>query len=91
MGRLYRTSGVSKPGPELTIGPPVRNILVDRSVSVIGERYGVDMIEMTPTTEMSNRELEAWFGSAGLTVAVVSRCPEPTCEICAPSPLIEAA
>lgn len=61
------------------------------SVSVVGERYGVDMIEMTPTTEMSNSELEAWFGSAGLAVEVVPRCPEPTCEICAASPLVEAA
>jgi hypothetical protein len=49
------------------------------------------MIEMTPNTEMSGSELEAWFGSAGLTVEVVPRCPEPTCEICAPSPLLEAA
>lgn len=64
---------------------------MSRSVSVIGERYGVDMIEMTPTPEMSDSELEAWFGSAGLTVEVVPRCPEPTCEICAPSPLVEAA
>ena len=49
------------------------------------------MIEMTPTTEMSNSELEAWFGSAGLTATVVPRCPEPTCEICASAPLVEAA
>jgi hypothetical protein len=49
------------------------------------------MIEMTPNTEMSGSELEAWFGYAGLTVEVVPRCPEPTCEICAPSPLVEAA
>ena len=46
---------------------------------------------MTPSTEMSNSELEAWFGSAGLTVAVVPRCPDATCETCASSSLVEAA
>ena len=40
---------------------------------------------------MTDHELEAWFAAAGLTAEVVVRCPDPTCERCAPTPLVEAA
>jgi hypothetical protein len=40
------------------------------------------MIEMNPTPAMTNEELEAWFGAAGLTVAVVERCPVANCDSC---------
>jgi hypothetical protein len=49
------------------------------------------MIEMTPATSMTDNELEAWFAAAGLNAEVVARCPDPTCELCAPTPLVVAA
>lgn len=52
------------------------------------------MIEMNPTPTMTDTEIEAWFGAAGLTVSVVERCPVPECESCSGShadPLAKAA
>ncbi len=43
---------------------------------------------------MTNAEIEAWFGAAGLTVSVVERCPVPTCDSCSGTltdPLAKAA
>ena len=48
------------------------------------------MIEMTPTTDMTNSQIEAWFDVAGLSVEVVGHCPVAACEICT-TPLGEAA
>ena len=33
---------------------------------------------------MTNTEVEAWFGEAGIAATVVERCSEPTCSVCAP-------
>ena len=52
------------------------------------------MIEMNPTPAMSNAEIEAWFGAAGLDVSVVERCPVLACDACSGShadPLVRAA
>ena len=52
------------------------------------------MIEMNPTPAMTDIEIEAWFGAAGLTVNVVERCPVPECESCSGAhadPLAKAA
>lgn len=52
------------------------------------------MIEMNPTPAMTDTEIEAWFGAAGLSVSVVERCPVEDCNSCTGShadPLAEAA
>jgi len=40
------------------------------------------MIEMTPTHTMTDEQVEAWFAAAGLTVAVIERCPSSECPSC---------
>ena len=52
------------------------------------------MIEMNPTPAMTDAEIEAWFGAAGLSVRVVERCPLADCDSCSDShadPLARAA
>lgn len=49
------------------------------------------MIERTPTPTMTDTELENWFAEAGVTAAVVGRCPDPTCRPCHNSTLADAA
>jgi hypothetical protein len=52
------------------------------------------MIEINPTSAMTNAEIEAWFAEAGLAAIVVDRCPAPACALCAVIPdddLAEAA
>ena len=43
------------------------------------------MIEMNPTPAMTDAELAAWFGAAGLAVTVVDRCPVAACPSCTAS------
>jgi hypothetical protein len=63
----------------------------DGDVSVTPPRYGVPMLETTPSITMTDAELEAWFAAAGLTVTVVPSCPDPSCRFCNPTALDRAA
>ncbi|MEN8114898.1 MAG: hypothetical protein ABFS21_10990 [Actinomycetota bacterium] len=49
------------------------------------------MNEMTPTIAMTDAELEEWLADAGLTATAITRCPDPSCEICTPSEIQRAA
>ncbi|MEA2009675.1 MAG: hypothetical protein U9N78_03120 [Actinomycetota bacterium] len=40
------------------------------------------MIEITPTPNMTDEQIEAWFAAAGLNVSVVEHCPSNTCPSC---------
>ena len=40
------------------------------------------MIEMTPTSNMTDEQVEAWFAAAGLNGTVVERCSVPGCTHC---------
>ena len=53
--------------------------------SVTPPRYGVPMIKTNPTPAMTDAEIEAWFGEAGLSVSVVERCPLADCDSCSDS------
>jgi hypothetical protein len=41
------------------------------------------MIETTPTPNMTDEQVEAWFAAAGLNVSVVEHCPSQECRSCA--------
>ena len=43
------------------------------------------MIKTNPTPAMTDAEIEAWFGEAGLSVSVVERCPLADCDSCSDS------
>lgn len=49
------------------------------------------MIEMTPTPDMTDEQVEEWFAAAGLNVAVVERCPVLGCCRCHTNRLTRAA
>ena len=49
------------------------------------------MIETTPTPAMTNTDVEAWFGEAGIVATVVERCPDPTCAMCPPPSIVALA
>jgi hypothetical protein len=49
------------------------------------------MNEAPLLTTMTDREIEGWFAETGLAVSVVTRCPDPHCEFCAPPGLDKAA
>jgi len=49
------------------------------------------MIESTPTSTMTDAEVEAWFAAGGITATVVTVCPEPACRRCASVMLDRAA
>jgi hypothetical protein len=42
----------------------------------------VHKTHVDPLMAMSNRELEAWFATGGLSVEVVANCSDPTCPDC---------
>jgi len=50
--------------------------------SVTPPGYGVPMIEIAPTPNMTDEQVEAWFATAGLNVTVVEHCPAMECSLC---------